>query len=307
MADSGIAVQREPPAGRFLDSTVVSTSTSFQDEKKRFTSPTSYVRPEHAASLNGAGHFAVYSWQRLALVMTTLLSAVNAQDPGPVQCSTEGDLIRNYESTFRIPEWIQRGICVRSQHSDLMCYTTLLGVLKNLDGLRSAEYSGAAGTLALLPTIGALLGAPTNEIWRLLTVVPFGGIIAMTLSFGGAILPTRVQDYEDGLTAKLATGSNFSFRKRKGMSVDDIERETEERTEELLRKLDARIYQDKSVKMGKGELWLGLFGMVLLFIGSQAAIIVVEQGGVLPWWCVSRWWFHMWYFMGKSSICIIGM
>lgn len=41
--------------------------------------------------------------------------------------------------------------------------------------------------------------------------------------------------------------------------------------------------------------------MIVLSFGAQAAMIVVEQGGVIPWWCVSRWWMHLWYVLGKIS------
>ena len=41
--------------------------------------------------------------------------------------------------------------------------------------------------------------------------------------------------------------------------------------------------------------------MALLFAASQAAMSVLEQGGVIPYWCTGQWWMHLWYFMGEST------
>lgn len=263
---------------------------------------------------------------RLVLI-TCLANIAKARNPNSttIECSTKADqFVGNSQQMFKIGPWITRGVCVRQNHQDDKCYQTLLGVLANLNELRSAEYSGASGVLALLPTIGALLGAPTNEIWRLLTIVPFGGVLAMFLSFGGAILPVRVEDYEASLNKELQSNSSFSLRNKK-RNASKVEREkqadeVEVVTRNLLRQIEKKMHSPDSVRFKKTDMWLGFFGMFLLFGGSQAAMSVVEQGAVLPWWwsvtcphrpwllsadknrdlsSVSRWWMHMWYFMGE--------
>lgn len=77
--------------------------------------------------------------------------------------------------------------------------------------------------MALLPTVGALLGAPTSEIWQLLTIVPFGGVLAMSISFGGAILPVRVEDYEPILGKGHYSASSFSLRNKRGVFAPNEE------------------------------------------------------------------------------------
>ncbi|KAH7021005.1 uncharacterized protein B0I36DRAFT_387802 [Microdochium trichocladiopsis] len=240
---------------------------------------------------------------RLVLI-ACLANIVKAQEPNSttIECSTEADqFVGNSQQMFKIGPWITRGVCVRQNNQDAKCYQTLLGVLTNLNELRSAEYNGASGVLALLPTIGALLGAPTNEIWRLLTIVPFGGVLAMFLSFGGAILPVRVEDYEPSLNKELHSDSSFSLRnKKRGASKTNSAKQADEVevvTQNLLKQIEKKMHSPDSVRFKKTDIWLGFFGMFLLFGGSQAAMSVVEQGAVLPWWCVSRWWMHMWYFM----------
>ncbi|KAL8870544.1 MAG: hypothetical protein Q9174_003439 [Haloplaca sp. 1 TL-2023] len=235
--------------------------------------------------------------QTLPFLVTLLFAWLDVA--AAIDCSTPVDnFIGNAESKLQINQWINRGICVRSADEYRVCYQTLEDTLENLNNLRSAEYNGAAGVLALLPTIGALLGAPTTEIWRLLTVVPFGGVIAMTLSFGGAILPVRVEDYENDLSSDRQTlGSIVSLRARRGRAKADVEDEARIKLDQLVEKIEARMHQDESQRLPKAQLSFGLLGMILLFLGAQAAMVIVEQGGILPWWCSSRWWMHLWYFL----------
>ena len=114
----------------------------------------------------------------------------------------------------------------------------------------------------------------------------------MLLSFGGAILPIRIEDYENSLsTNNAAIGSIVSFRRN---NKGDGEEGAVDKSVELLERLDKRMQQSESQRIPKGYLWFGFLGMVLLFLASQAAMIIIEQGSVLPWWCVSRWWMHFW-------------
>jgi len=229
------------------------------------------------------------------LIVFGLVSFISAE---ALRCTTESDtFVGNAQSQFRMTAWMERGSCVRSEEA--ICYTTLVAVLEHLNELRKAEYGGAAGVLALLPTIGALLGAPTNEVWTLLTILPFGGGLAMALSFGGAIMPVRVEDYELAMKKRnIAIGSIVSFRSNYG-EADPVS--FAERLKILDQKVSDRIGQARSLRPGKTFIAVGLLAMTLLLIGSHSAMAVVEQGGILPWWCSGQWWMHLWYFMGKLS------
>jgi len=197
-----------------------------------------------------------------------------------------------------------RGICVRSQHDGLSCYERLEKVLGNLNEIRRAEYGGAAGVLSLLPTIGALLGAPTNEIWKLMSIIPFGGGLAMMLSFGGAIMPVKVEDYEHVINKKnIAIGSTISLR-HLHMPGQGPQATTEEKLRQLVDRVRQRLDQRESKRLPKKYLFMGLTGMGLLLIGAQAAMSIVEQGGVIAWFCFSNWWMHLWYGLGRSDIVL---
>ncbi|KAL8833476.1 MAG: hypothetical protein Q9170_004250 [Blastenia crenularia] len=208
----------------------------------------------------------------LALLCTDVLTQAYAATAKI--CTTGADtFIGNSEKRFGIGSWMSRGICVRADSVDALCYSTLEATLENLNNLRSGEYNGAAGVLALLPTIGALLGAPTTEIWRLLTVVPFGGGIAMALSFGSAILPVRVEDYEtDWNDDELTLGSIVTLRRKRGKPKENMELETSRKLNRLVEKIRSRMRQDESLRLRKDYLAFGLVGMALLFIVTLTAI-----------------------------------
>lgn len=211
-------------------------------------------------------------------------------------CSLESD--DDIFHNFFLPKWVARGRCVRSQKGS-RCDQILLDLLKNLNKLREAEYAGAASVLSLLPTIGALLGPPTSEIWRLKSIVPFGGVLAMTLSFGGAILPIRVEDYEILSKRNTAIGSVMNLQKILSGSHGG-EQPIEEKLQMLGDKVRERLDQRESVRLPRIPLFCGLFGMVLLMFMAQGAMAVVENGGVINWWCANRVWMHFWYFFGKA-------
>lgn len=216
------------------------------------------------------------------MLITRLLPMVGAQNKTAVECAIKTDT--SVEATFDITTWVKRGICIRKNDIGYKCYLTLNDVLRNLLSLRAGEYNGASGVLALLPTIGALLGAPTSEIWKLWTIVPFGGALAMFMSFGGAILPVRVEDYESVEHKGLHhSGSSFRLRRPEETSREGQVADTESLTRSLLDRLDAKLHQEKSVNVAKTDIWLGLSAMVVLLFGAQAAMIVVEQGAILPW------------------------
>lgn len=233
----------------------------------------------------------------LVLTLLCVASLIPGAHARNASCPLPSDT--DWASRFVLRKWVTRGACIREMPNGTVCDDILFPILGKLHPLRQAEYSGAASVLSLLPTIGALFGPPTGEIWRLKSIVPFGGFLAMTLSFGGTLMPSRVEDYENTIAMRnTAIGSILSLRKnlpggqKSGQSID-------EKLQILGDKIRERIDQHQSVRLPKTYLFVGLFGMVLLLGMAQAAIAVVEQGSVINWWCSSRWWMHMWYLLGK--------
>ncbi|KAI0427384.1 hypothetical protein F5Y09DRAFT_350508 [Xylaria sp. FL1042] len=72
--------------------------------------------------------------------------------------------------------------------------TAALGQVGTID---SAEFNDAAGVVGLLPAIGALLEAPTQELWFVYNLVPIAEVLSMFLSLRGSTIPSKLGDYED--------------------------------------------------------------------------------------------------------------
>lgn len=111
--------------------------------------------------------------------------------------------------------------------------------------------------------------------------------------------PVRVEDYEKDLSSAKVT-----FRAKPGRPSHEISEATRKELRTVVEKIESRMRQDQTQRLPKGHLWIGLLAMVALFIGAQAAMIIIEQGGVLPWWCTSRWWMHLWYCLGLYFVLL---
>lgn len=242
----------------------------------------------------------------IALWLLSSLPAVQAQDSSEpeVECPLRSDT--NYQYKFLLGDWVNRGACIR-RGNETACYNELERVLSSLVKLREAEYASAASVLSLLPTIGALFGPPTNEIWRLKSIVPLGGALAMGISFGGALMPVHLKDYEKAVSKEnTAIGSIVSLHKNPPGS-QRVPTGLDERLRDLGKKIRERIDRPESVRLPKRTLLFGLFGMFVLFALAQSAIAVVEQGGLVNFSCSARYWMHIWYFLGMCCVWMINI
>ncbi|KAF2109746.1 hypothetical protein BDV96DRAFT_651716 [Lophiotrema nucula] len=246
-------------------------------------------------------------WYLVILLVLWLTPPTSAEDQ-ILNCSSITDnYVGNAQLKFQFRDWVNRGLCIRhgtdggGPIKTFQCYSRLQYVISNnLNEIRKAEYSGAAGVLALLPTIGALLGTPTNEIWRLLTMIPFGGVLAMACSFGGAILPVKIKDYESAFMEKNIKGDLRAMESTLSLPLtktENVNSRIKQRASILMDKIQQKLQSKKQRKVPKMYILVGLSGMFVLLAAAHVAMIVVELGAVLPWWCISKWWVHLWYMM----------
>ena len=96
----------------------------------------------------------------------------------------------------------------------------------------------------------------------------------MTLTFESSILLTQYHDYK-------ADSNNGGV-------------------ENVLAKILGGLRQNERPRQSRSSIWIGLLGICVLSAGAQVAMALTEVGGILPWYCVSAWWFHLWYLLGKS-------
>ena len=230
-------------------------------------------------------------WQALyiiSLVLAVWTDSAHAQAINTSCVFDQGEPIPGGAFDFGV--WFQRGTCVHDIKDYVQCRSTLQDVLSSLDSLHSAEYSAAATVLALLPTIGAVLGSPSAEIWILLKILPFGGTLAMLLSFGSSMIPTALKDYYQDSSA-VAHGGTMNSTGRK-IDDDNLPDEVMDRISEKLRNGHA---------LSPPRFALVSLLLALLLSGVLAGIAIIEYGAVYATWCTSTWWFHLWYITRMST------
>lgn len=105
------------------------------------------------------------------------------------------------------------------------------------------------------------MGASISDIWRLLTVVPFGGGLAVTLLFGGAILLVRVEDYENDLNRhKLVMKRSDAVRAEGSRQSEDVQHEIYAGLNQVLEKILGRMRQGESQQLAKCHIWVDCWG-----------------------------------------------
>ncbi|KAJ8127071.1 hypothetical protein O1611_g6566 [Lasiodiplodia mahajangana] len=171
------------------------------------------------------------------------------------------------------------------------CYENLSYYLSLLGGIAQADYNGASSALTLLPTIGALLGAPARELWILYKLVPLAGVLSMVLSFGGNIVPNEYNEYEregysyDGIISSTGT-------KRHGEATLMPIKKTDETT--FAQCVSARAdnpfgsspLTKASIGMSVQLIWIGLIIFACIYTGT---------GAIIVWWCQAKSWMLAWY------------
>lgn len=222
----------------------------------------------------------------LSLIVGT--HAANTQVYTPVQTPTpEQDLaVNQVGGWFYFMNWVERGNKIRSGKDVRQCLLNLAKALEEVQVLSAAEYNGAAGALSLLPTAGALLGAPTREMWIVYKLVPIAGILSMFLSMGATITPSDVGEYDSG---KAYSYGGLMPTVRTDLHHHDHDSDEESIDDPTEAKKFAREVKLRAEDVSGGDvffrIWFAIF-MQLCFIGViLVAMWYAQRGSVIPWWC----------------------
>ncbi|KAI0520940.1 hypothetical protein F5B22DRAFT_598928 [Xylaria bambusicola] len=213
---------------------------------------------------------------------------------------------------FDFINWVNRGMTIRGGNSVYACLANLTAALELVGQLNQAEYNGAAGALSLLPTAGALLGAPTREMWILYKLVPISGILSMFLSLGGSITPSNVGDYDPnkpfsfgGFVPTIPVEASRRPKSRTTSHINEGEANIYKRDEELMVEDDinkfAREIKERAEDDGGGDIFLRVWFAMGIQITLIAALLVpmyyAQRGAVITWWCRVWGWMWFWYFL----------
>jgi hypothetical protein len=241
--------------------------------------------------------------------LSVLSSTAAAQNENLTLCdpTRSGHAEWHPGSAFDSGAWLQRGQCIRHVDNYNQCLSNLETVLENLSSVIQTECSAAATVLTLLPTMGALCGSPSSEIWSLTQIFPVGGFLVQCLSFGGSMMPSHC----DGFLRVLTTQGCITVRVPSGTGIDlnnassPIENfnTTSDGIIERIHHLVGRKKTSKARRLPvRCLLVLGCSALAIFVAASMAALSVIEQGAVYSNWCTSTWWAHTWYLVGKLRL-----
>lgn len=183
--------------------------------------------------------------------------------------------------------WEERATQIRLGNTHADCVGNLSLALSGLGGAYQAGAAGATTLLTLLPTAGALIGAPAKELWVLYKLMPLAGVLSMLLSLGGNIVPMEVNQYER-IDSFSYAGMVGSLPEEKPTAPTDPSEqegvtEAEKFAKEVMKRAMNHSGSNKSMKITLGIL-LQLFWLSCI----MAACWFVQTGAIIVWWCTVR-------------------
>lgn len=192
--------------------------------------------------------------------------------------------VKDLVALFDFFAWSKTASSIRAGTSRGQCLANLSTAIAAYGPLTVADDNASSGALTLLPTAGALIGAPTKELWVVYKLMPIAGVLSMLLSLGGNIVPTDARDYELNTSA-------FSYG---GMIATHNEEELEDRedrhqSDESEAKLFATTVKQRSKDMRGGtkyiRVWYGIALQCIWLAVLLATCWFTQSGSIIVWWC----------------------
>ncbi|KAF2428630.1 hypothetical protein EJ08DRAFT_322086 [Tothia fuscella] len=213
--------------------------------------------------------------------------------------SNSSKVVSDVGNRYELPNldtWRLRANRIRSGNR-VECLGNLSLALAQISPVYQAEAGGASGALTLLPTAGALIGAPAKELWVLYKLVPIAGLLSMLLSLGGNIVPQTIAEYEKDVFSyggMIASGGGANPVFEASLSAA-----TAGPTEfaEIVRR---RAYND----YGSSKRWIAFVGITAQICWITLLLVacyLTQAGSILVWWCQAWGWMYFWYAMVAFS------
>lgn len=255
-----------------------------QDAIRRFTYLTSFFPP--------APLFLAYLLPRPAHAAYT-----KPFEPAHTLSPDQSESVDQAGGSLDFSNWVNRGMTIRKGSNVYECLANLTTALDLVGSLSAGEYNGAAGALSLLPTAGALLGAPTREMWIVYKlVVPLAGLLSMFLSLGGSITPSNVGEYDPAEPFSYGgfmPTTRVRAAKRRPMTPANSAPGNRDEANNFEAENDAQAFAQEVLQRAEddsgGGIKFGIFlAMALQFILIIATLIPMwyaQRGAVVSWWC----------------------
>ncbi len=179
-------------------------------------------------------------------------------------------------------DWQGRAHQIRMTGDRAYCIGNLSIALQELGAAYTAGSNGASTLLTLIPTAGALIGAPARELWVLYKLMPIAGLFSMLLSLGGNIVPMEVIDYER-VDAFSYNGMVPTADHKTSDLVFKPSGETE--AERFASQVYLRAVDDCGARRSV-TVWIGIALQTFWLTCILSACWFLESGTVVTWWCI---------------------
>ncbi|OWP04676.1 hypothetical protein B2J93_5695 [Marssonina coronariae] len=207
--------------------------------------------------------------------------------------------------SFSVAQWDARGTTIRAGGTIEFCLGNLSMAIDQLTRVNAAEYNGAAGALSLLPTAGALIGAPTKELWVVTKLMPLAGILSMLLSLGGSMVPSTASEYNPSDTYTYEGMMSTASVTNKHVNITEQEVHAGLAAAESRNALRDEVLQRvQTFSEGGGSylnVWIGLAFQLVFVAALILTLWYAQLGAVIPWWCQAREWMYYWYLIVAIS------
>lgn len=186
---------------------------------------------------------------------------------------------------FEWSSWNRRADDIRHNATREQCMIELNALLATIAPLDMASATGSSGALTLLPTAGALIGAPSKELWVVYKLMPVAGVLSMMLSLGGNIVPTEASGYQMK-APRFSYGGLVASRSNENDAEepDDLQT-TDEPDSQVFANMVERRAKDPRGGQRFVRVWYGII-LQLCWIGVvMTACWFAGSGSILVWWC----------------------
>lgn len=195
---------------------------------------------------------------------------------------------------IRFQQWAGRAQRIRDAGNPVYCSGNLSVALMEVGAAYQASSNGSTTLLTLLPTAGALIGAPAKELWVLYKLVPFAGFLASLLSLGGSIIPNQVSDYaslEDFSYSGMPSASPVDAMIKRRPSAKTWAENSETDVQLLAEHFADQVFARAMDSRASSKHWkvvLGMFGLVGCILLICGACYMLSAGSIIVWWCQVR-------------------
>ena len=201
--------------------------------------------------------------------------------------------VKHLTGAFDWKHWNQRADGIRHHVDRTQCTVKLNAVLSAIGPVDQASTNASSGALTLLPTAGALIGAPTTELWLLYKLVPIAGVLSMMLSLGGNIVPTEASSYKKKLQEEevprfsymglVRTRSNEAKIEEPEKAVDQDESDSQGFANMVERRANDLRGGQRFMRV-----WIGIALQLFWIAVVMVACWFIGSGSILFWWCKVR-------------------